>query len=104
MDAHAEVGEGLLALLLFRVAWGFVGSDTARFGRFVRSPHEALRHLARLFRREPDAQVGHNRRRRLDGRCCCWCCCSVQTLTGIIVNNDVAERRSADRTLAGLAC
>ncbi len=90
MDAHAEVGEGLLALLLFRVAWGIVGSDTARFGRFVRSPHEALRHLARLFRREPDAQVGHN---PAGG----WMVLLLlalllgETLTGIIVNNDVAD-------------
>jgi cytochrome b len=44
----------------FRIVWGFVGSDTARFARFLASPHAATRHLARLFRREPDVQVGHN--------------------------------------------
>ena len=48
------------ALLLFRLAWGFVGSETARFSRFVRSPVAALRHLAHLHRREPDTEIGHN--------------------------------------------
>ena len=36
------------------------GSDTARFGRFLKSPAAAFRHLARLHRREPDTEVGHN--------------------------------------------
>ena len=57
---HALVGEALLALVLFRIVWGFVGSDTARFARFLASPYVAIRYLARLFRREPDMQVGHN--------------------------------------------
>jgi Prokaryotic cytochrome b561 len=31
MDWHAWVGDALLALLLFRLLWGFFGSETARF-------------------------------------------------------------------------
>ena len=60
MDWHLLSGYTILALLLFRVAWGFVGSDTARFRQFLASPFAALRHLAHLARREPDHQVGHN--------------------------------------------
>jgi cytochrome b len=60
MPLHFLCGEAVLALILFRVVWGFVGSDTARFGFFLRSPAEALRHLAHLPRREPDTEVGHN--------------------------------------------
>jgi cytochrome b len=60
MDLHMALGHAMLALLLFRWAWGFVGSDTARFGRFLGSPVRALRHLAALRVREPDTQVGHN--------------------------------------------
>ncbi|HVZ08581.1 cytochrome b/b6 domain-containing protein [Rhodopila sp.] len=60
MDWHMLVGYAVLALLIFRVIWGFVGSDTARFSGFVRSPLAALRHLSRLARREPDTEVGHN--------------------------------------------
>jgi cytochrome b len=60
MNWHVWVGYSILTLLLFRVMWGFVGSDSARFARFLRSPLEALRHLAHLWRREPDREVGHN--------------------------------------------
>ncbi len=60
MDWHMRVGWAILTLVLFRVAWGFVGSDTARFARFLRHPAEAVRHLAHLPRREPDREVGHN--------------------------------------------
>ncbi|MBK1661843.1 cytochrome b/b6 domain-containing protein [Paracraurococcus ruber] len=57
---HYLSGYGVLTLVLFRIAWGFVGSDTARFGRFLRSPAEALRHLRHFPRREPDREIGHN--------------------------------------------
>jgi len=60
MDIHMWIGEWILALLLFRIVWGFVGSDTARFSRFLQSPWAALRHLAHLRRREPDREIGHN--------------------------------------------
>lgn len=60
MDLHLTSGYIILALLLFRLAWGLVGSDTARFGRFLRSPLAALGHLRHLFRREPDTELGHN--------------------------------------------
>ncbi len=60
MTIHVLAGEALLAVLLFRLIWGVIGSDTARFSRFVRSPIRALAYLGRMFRREPDVQVGHN--------------------------------------------
>jgi cytochrome b len=60
MESHARVGTALLALLLFRLTWGVLGTDTARFARFLTSPRAALRHLAHVFRREPDTQLGHN--------------------------------------------
>jgi cytochrome b len=60
MDWHVLSGYSIFALLLFRLAWGFVGSDTARFTRFLASPFAAVRHLMHLTRREPDHEVGHN--------------------------------------------
>ena len=50
----------MLTLVLFRIGWGFVGSDTARFGRFLRSPVAALRHLRHFRRPAPDREIGHN--------------------------------------------
>jgi cytochrome b len=60
MQVHFVAGYALLSLLLFRLAWGFVGSDTARFDRFLASPARVLAHLARYRRREPDTELGHN--------------------------------------------
>ena len=60
MEWHVWTGYTILTLLLFRIAWGFIGSDTARFIRFLRSPVSALRHLAHITRREADREVGHN--------------------------------------------
>jgi cytochrome b len=60
LDQHLLCGYTMFALLLFRLIWGIIGSDTARFGRFLKSPAAAFRHLARLRRRDPDTEVGHN--------------------------------------------
>ncbi len=60
MRIHVVSGEIMLGLLLFRLMWGVVGSDTARFVGFVKSPRAALHHLAEIRKREPDTQVGHN--------------------------------------------
>jgi cytochrome b len=90
MDWHARVGEALLALVLWRLVWGFVGSDTARFRNFLTAPGAALRHLADLRRREPDREAGHN---PAGG----WMVLLLlvlllgETLTGIYVGNDVAD-------------
>ncbi len=60
MQLHLLSGYTVLTLLIFRLVWGFVGSDTARFARFLRSPVAGLRHLARFGKREPDNEIGHN--------------------------------------------
>jgi len=60
MRLHFLSGYTLLTLLLFRLAWGVVGSDTARFSRFLRSPLAAMRHLLELPRPQPDTEIGHN--------------------------------------------
>ncbi len=60
MEWHLLSGYTILTLLLFRVIWGFIGSDTARFAFFLKSPLEALRHLSHLHTREPDTEIGHN--------------------------------------------
>lgn len=90
MNWHALAGTALLTLLLFRLIWGLVGSETARFVHFLASPRVAVRHLARLFEREPDTQVGHN---PAGG----WMVLLLlalllgEVLTGIVTNNDVAD-------------
>lgn len=57
LDTHKTIGLVMLALVLFRILWGFAGSSTARFANFVRGPAAILAYL-RGNDREP--VVGHN--------------------------------------------
>jgi len=49
-DLHLYFGYGATSLLLFRVAWGFVGGSTARFSAFVRGPSAVIRYVRSRFR------------------------------------------------------
>jgi cytochrome b len=60
MRVHLVCGFAVLALLIFRLAWGFVGSETARFRQFLVRPSRAIMHLARFRESGPDTEVGHN--------------------------------------------
>ena len=53
---HKLFGFALLALLAFRLWWGFFGSETARFSDFVRGP----RAVAAYVRAGTTATRGHN--------------------------------------------
>lgn len=55
---HFRLGYTVLALLLFRLVWGFVGGHWSRFGTFLSSPARALRYLRGSH--EPADLVGHN--------------------------------------------
>ncbi len=60
VQLHIWLGETTLGLLLYRLIWGFVGSETARFRKFLRSPLVGLRHLAAWRTVEVDNEIGHN--------------------------------------------
>ena len=57
---HYASGYAILTLVLFRILWGFVGSENARFAHFLKSPLAALRQLSKLTQRDPDKETGHN--------------------------------------------
>ena len=59
LDWHMRIGEFVLALVLFRIVWGFVGSSNARFTDFVR-PSGILAYLKSLPSRKAAAHAGHN--------------------------------------------
>jgi cytochrome b len=90
MDWHARCGYAVLAAVLFRILWGFFGSDTARFTRFLATPRAAAQHLSHVLQREPDRQAGHN---AAGG----WMVLVllllllVEALSGLYVGNDVAD-------------
>ncbi len=60
MKFHFWSGYAILTLILFRIAWGFVGSTTARFSDFVKGPGAAFAHLRELFGRHGPHDAGHN--------------------------------------------
>lgn len=60
MKLHFWSGYAILTLVLFRVAWGFVGSTTARFTDFVKGPWAAIAHLRDLLGSGRPREAGHN--------------------------------------------
>jgi cytochrome b len=91
MNWHAWIGDAVLTLAMFRILWGFFGSETTRFARFLATPRAAIGHLAHFFRREPDRAVGHN---PAGGLMVLLLIALLlgETLTGLYVNNDVADQ------------
>jgi len=60
MKFHFWSGYAILTLILFRIAWGFVGSTTARFSNFVKGPAAIVTHLRELLGRTGPYDAGHN--------------------------------------------
>lgn len=87
MDWHFRFGYAILVLLIFRVAWGFMGSRTSRFVDFVRGPRSVLRFL-RNGLSDRARTAGHN---PLGG----WSvlafllCLTVQAGTGLFASDDI---------------
>jgi cytochrome b len=60
MDYHEWCGVTILILVLFRIAWGFIGGQASRFKAFVRGPLAVRHHVGSLFRRDSAPHLGHN--------------------------------------------
>ena len=57
---HLVAGYLVFGLLVFRLAWGFIGSPRSRFGDFVHRWPTVSAYLSRLLRFAPPHAVGHN--------------------------------------------
>jgi cytochrome b len=89
MEYHMLSGYAIFVLQIFRLAWGFVGSRTARFSSFVKSPMTVLSHVGVLLqKKEETPYLGHN---PLGG----WSIVAmllalfVQVATGLFANDDI---------------
>lgn len=61
LEWHRRFGLAILALLLFRLAWGFAGGTHARFANFLRGPRAVLAYASSLARGGPATEhAGHN--------------------------------------------
>jgi cytochrome b len=58
IDWHARLGYAVLALVVFRLAWGLLGGYWSRFVRFLPRPGRLWRYLRGMA--HPDDQLGHN--------------------------------------------
>jgi cytochrome b len=87
-ELHVRIGYAVLTLLLFRLGWGLVGSDTSRFASFIRGPKRAVVYLRQLFGSAPAAgQIGHN---PIGGFSvvAMLLCLAVQAVTGLFLYDD----------------
>ncbi|MDT8409267.1 MAG: cytochrome b/b6 domain-containing protein [Wenzhouxiangellaceae bacterium] len=57
---HLWAGYLLLAVLLFRIHWGFFGAESARFSGFLAGPRAWMAYLPALLSRRPTLWAGHN--------------------------------------------
>jgi cytochrome b len=60
LNVHLWSGAALLVLLIFRIAWGFLGSTTARFNNFIASPSRVFRYFQALMTGDKPLHAGHN--------------------------------------------
>lgn len=88
LEYHALGGYAILALVLFRLLWGFFGGTHARFRNFVRGPAAVLAYAKALLSGTGTEQRGHN-------PLGAWSVLAmlvsllVQACTGLFANDDV---------------
>jgi cytochrome b len=57
---HMLAGEIIAGMLVFRLVWGFVGGEHARFSDFAAGPNAILTQVRSLFSPKPHRHLGHN--------------------------------------------
>ncbi len=89
MEYHMYAGYTVLALVMFRLGWGFVGSTHARFADFLAGPSRTIAFAKRLVSKSPAHVAGHN---PLGGWMVVVMLASLlaQTGTGLFANDDIA--------------
>ena len=88
MAWHFWFGYATLALLMFRVLWGLLGSQTSRFTSFVRGPRAVVAYARAAYANGTHAVIGHN---PLGG----WSvialllCVIVQSVSGLFASDEI---------------
>ena len=93
---HERLGYAALALVLFRVVWGFVGGRYARFASFVRGPGAVLGYL----RGDASAAPGHNPLGALSVLGL-LAVVGFQATSGLFTNDDIAFEGPLARHVSG---
>lgn len=88
LEWHARCGFVVLALLMFRIVWGVVGSYHARFANFVRGPGTVITYLKGLRSGESPRTLGHNPMGALSV-VVMLLSLLIQAVTGLFSNDDI---------------
>lgn len=59
-NMHLYSGVAIIALLGWRILWGFAGSETSRFSHFVRGPKATAAYCSEAIKGRPSREIGHN--------------------------------------------
>ena len=57
---HMRSGYAILTLVVFRLIWGFVGGEYARYGSFLTGPMRGIKFAKGLLGKAPQHVIGHN--------------------------------------------
>ena len=60
MQYHFYFGYFMIAMLIFRITWGFIGQRHARFSSFLTGPSAFFTYAKQMFSRAGHVSVGHN--------------------------------------------
>jgi len=60
LTVHVWAGYLVTGLLVFRLIWGFIGNDYARFSNFLCSPAKSIAYLKDLIALKTQRYIGHN--------------------------------------------
>ncbi|NVM93266.1 cytochrome b [Variovorax sp. SG517] len=98
MEWHFRLGYTVLALLLFRVLWGFVGGRWSRFGAFIYGPGSLTAYLR--GRAHPDHLIGHTPLGALSVFAV-LAILAVQVATGLMADDEISASGPLTRFVSG---
>jgi len=95
MTWHGRFGQAILALIVFRIIWGFNGPTHARFWHFVRGPRAIVDEIRGRWR-----GVGHNPMGALSVLAMLGVI-GFQATSGLFANDDITFRGPLYRAVSG---
>jgi cytochrome b len=98
MEWHFRLGYTVLALLLFRLLWGFVGGRWSRFGSFFYGPGSILAYLR--GQAHPDHLIGHTPLGALSVFAV-LAVLALQVTTGLVADDEISAAGPLTRFVSG---
>lgn len=97
---HERSGLSILTLLAFRIIWGFVGGEHARFASFIRGPGTTIRYALATLRGGGARHLGHNPL-GAGSVIALMLSFGTQAVTGLFVDDEIATRGPLANSVSG---